>query len=164
MARPYKTNSKQTPELEEKVLTLITEGKSLHTICRDPSMPDRTTIHNWIKRDPNFAQRYDEAREERGNFYGEKVAELAMAVLAGKVDYNIGRVAGDLFKWTAARMSPKNFGDRMELSHKAEDSFVDALKGVQAKVIEHEEIDKLPPPLHAREGKKGQDKALKQVS
>tara|TARA_Y100001937_G_scaffold84934_1_gene114885 strand:+ start:175 stop:660 length:486 start_codon:yes stop_codon:yes gene_type:complete len=160
MARPYKTNSKQTPELEQKILTGITEGKSLHTICRDKDMPDRTTIHNWIKRDPIFAAKYDEAREERGNYYGEKVAELAMAVLAGKIDFNKARVAGDLFKWTAARMSPKNFGDRMELSHKAEDSFVDALKGVQAKVIEHEEIDKLPQQLRAHEGKKELKKAI----
>ena len=160
MARPYKTNSQQTPEIEKRILKEISEGKSLNSICRDKDMPDRTTIHSWIKKDPNFQIRYDEAREERGNYYGEKVAELALAVLAGKVDPNVGRVAGDLFKWTAARMSPKNFGDRMELSHKAEDSFVDALKGVQARVIEHEEVDKLPLQLRAHEGKKQLKKAM----
>ena len=151
MARPYKTNSKQTPELETKILNQIAEGKSLHSICRDKDLPDRATIHAWINRDPDFAARYDKAREERGNYYGEKVSEIGMAVLAGKLDYNNARVAIDALKWTAARMAPQNFGDRMQVEHKAEDSFVDALKGVQARVVENE-IDKLPQLIHAREG------------
>ena len=150
MARPYKTNSKQTPEIEKRILKEISEGKSLNSICRDKDMPDRTTIHSWIKKDPNFQVKYDEAREERGNYYGEKVAELALAVLAGKVDPNVGRVAGDLFKWTAARMSPKNFGDRMQVEHEVGETLVDALKNVELKLVE-EDKDKLPSPLHARE-------------
>ena len=61
---------------------------SLHSICKLDGIPPRETIHRWIKRDPDFSRRYDEAREERGNFYGEKVAELATAVLNGDIDYN----------------------------------------------------------------------------
>ena len=57
-----------------------------------------------------------------------------------------------MFKWTAARMSPKNFGDRMQVEHGVEETLVDALKNVQMKVVE-EGKDKLPSPLHARERK-----------
>jgi hypothetical protein len=115
-------------------------------------IPPRETIHRWIKRDPDFSRRYDEAREERGNFYGEKVAEVATAVLNGEIDYNNARVAGDLFKWTAARMSPKNFGDRMQVEHGVEETLVDALKNVQMKVVE-EGKHKLPSPIRAHERK-----------
>ena len=152
MARPYKTNSKQTPELEARILKCICDGMSLHSICKLDGIPPRETIHRWIKRDADFSRRYDEAREERGNFYGEKVAEVATAVLNGEIDYNHARVAGDLFKWTAARMSPKNFGDRMQVEHGVEETLVDALKNVQMKMVE-EGKDKLPSPLHARERK-----------
>ena len=150
MARPYKTNSKQTPELEDKILRCICDGMSLHSICKLEGVPTRETIHSWIRKDPDFRRRYDEAREERGNFYGEKVAELATAVLRGDIDYNNARVAGDLFKWTAARMSPKNFGDRMQVEHEVGETLVDALKNVELKLVE-EDKDKLPSPLHARE-------------
>ena len=152
MARPYKTNSKQTPELEARILKCICDGMSLHSICKLDGIPPRETIHRWIKRDPDFSRRYDEAREERGNFYGEKVAEIASDVLNGKIDYNIGRVAGGLLQWTAARMSPKNFGDRMQVEHGVEETLVDALKNVQMKVVE-EDKHKLPSQLHTRERK-----------
>ena len=152
MARPYKTNSKQTPELEARILKCICDGMSLHSICKLDGIPPRETIHRWIKRDPDFSRRYDEAREERGNFYGEKVAEIASDVLDGKIDYNIGRVAGGLLQWTAARMSPKNFGDRMQVEHGVEETLVDALKNVQMKVVE-EDKHKLPSPLRTHERK-----------
>tara|TARA_R100000426_G_scaffold53444_1_gene38639 strand:+ start:1792 stop:2274 length:483 start_codon:yes stop_codon:yes gene_type:complete len=152
MARPYKTNSKQTPELEARILKCICDGMSLNSICKLDGIPPRETIHRWIKRDPDFSRRYDEAREERGNFYGEKVAEIASDVLDGKIDYNIGRVAGGLLQWTAARMSPKNFGDRMQVEHGVEETLVDALKNVQMKVVE-EDKHKLPSQLHTRERK-----------
>ena len=158
MARPYKTNSKQTPELEDRILKCICDGMSLHSICKLDGIPPRETIHRWIRRDPSFQKRYDEAREERGNFYGEKVAELATAVLRGDIDYNNARVAGDLFKWTAARMSPKNFGDKMQVEHGVEESLVDALKKVELKLVE-EDNHKLPSPLRTRE-KRTMKKAL----
>ena len=152
MARPYKTNSKQTPELEARILKCICDGMSLHSICKLDGIPPRETIHRWIKRDADFSRRYDEAREERGNFYGEKVAEVATAVLNGEIDYNHARVAGDLFKWTAARMSPKNFGDRMQVEHGVEETLVDALKNVQMKMVE-EGKHKLPSPIRTHERK-----------
>jgi len=67
-------------------------------------------------------------------------------------------VAGDLFKWTAARMSPKNFGDKMQVEHGVEESLVDALKKVELKLVE-EDKDKLPSPLRTRE-KRTMKKAL----
>ena len=150
MARPYKTNSKQTPEIENRILTCISDGMSLSAICKLDGIPPRETIHRWIARDPGFQKRYDEAREERGNYYGEKVSELGIAVLNGELDPNAARVVGDLFKWTAARMSPKNFGDRMQVEHAVEESLVDALKNVEMKVVEEDKY-KLPSQLPARE-------------
>ena len=54
MARPYKTNSKQTPELEARILKCICDGMSLHSICKLDGIPPRETIHRWIKRDADF--------------------------------------------------------------------------------------------------------------
>jgi len=51
-------------------------------------------------------------------------------------------------KWSAARMAPKSFGDRMEVNHSAEGSYLDALKAVQGRM---DDTNKLPNALHARD-------------
>ncbi len=96
-------------------------------------MPDWSTIWKWNKTDPDFARMFAEAKEQRGNYYGEKVAEISLGVLTGKIkDSNAARVAIDGLKWTAARMAAKNFGDRMQVEHSGTSSYLDALKSVQA--------------------------------
>ena len=85
--------------------------------------------------DPEFAVAYEKAKEERGNYYGELVAEISLAGLQGKYkDSAMLRAAIDGLKWSAARMAPKGFGDRMQVEHSAESSYVDALRAVQGKV------------------------------
>lgn len=112
-------------------------------------MPSSKTINNWIKNDAAYAAQYERAKEERGNYYGELVAEIALAGLQGKYkDSSMLRAAIDGLKWSAARMAPKSFGDRMEVSHSAEGSYLDALKAVQGRM---EETNKLPSPLRTRE-------------
>ena len=76
--------------------------------------------------------------------------------MAGKIkDSNAARVAIDGLKWTAARMASKNFGDRMQVEHSAESSYVDALRAVSERI----EVDglgndsKLSQEVRARGGK-----------
>jgi len=147
--------SKKTPEVVKNFLQRISEGRSHASVCRDDDMPDWATVWRWTKEDPKFAAAFAVAKEERGNYYGEKVAEIALAVLAGKIkDSNAARVAIDGLKWTAARMASKNFGDRMQVEHSAESSYVDALRAVSERI----EVDglgndsKLPQELRARSG------------
>ena len=73
-----------------------------------------TSVQRWLRADPEFKQAYDDARSMRGDRYGEQVSDIAMGVLAGKIDPNIGRVAGDLLKWSAARMAPNYYGDKVQ--------------------------------------------------
>lgn len=112
-------------------------------------MPSSKTINAWIKNDAVYADQYERAKEERGNYYGELVAEISLAGLQGKYkDSSMLRAAIDGLKWSAARMAPKSFGDRMEVNHSAESTYLDALKAVQGRM---EGTDKLPSALRARE-------------
>lgn len=111
-------------------------------------MPSSKTIQNWALTDAEFARRYEEAKQDRGSYYGELVAEIALAGLQGKYkDSAMLRAAIDGLKWSAARMAPKAFGDRMEVSHSANASYVDALKAVQGRM----ETTALPSAVRARE-------------
>jgi len=157
--------SKKTPETVQKFLQRISEGRSQSSVCRDEDMPAWVTIWTWAKEDPKFAAAFAEAKEQRGNYYGEKVAEIAMAVLSGKLkDSNSARVAIDGLKWSAARMASKNFGDRMQVEHSAQSSYVDALKGVQERLDGEGEgaHSALPEELRARVNKKSVNKETMQ--
>jgi len=145
------TKSKKTPEIVAALLQRISEGRSQASVCRDADMPDWATVWRWTKQDPDFAAAFADAKEQRGNLYGEKVAEISLALLAGKIsDSNAARVAIDGLKWSAARMASKNFGDRMQVEHSAQSSYVDALKGVADRVAERDG-GTTPQELRARE-------------
>lgn len=52
-----------TPELAEKVLLQMYEGKSVRSICEPEDTPSRTTVHLWRIKDTNgFANQYARAR------------------------------------------------------------------------------------------------------
>ena len=161
MARPHKTNSKKTPETVERFLDAIRNGRSAAQACKLEGMPTSKTVGEWVKSDPEFARQYQIAKEERGHYYGELVAEISLAGLQGKYsDSSMLRAAIDGLKWTAARMAPKAFGDRMEVNHSAEGSYVEALKAVQSAVSGEGDADKLPLALRARGEKKGEKEHL----
>lgn len=148
------SKSKKTPEVIEAFLDAIRNGRSCAQACRQDGMPSSKTIQNWALTDAEFARRYEEAKQDRGNYYGELVAEVALAGLQGKYkDSAMLRAAIDGLKWSAARMAPKAFGDRMEVSHSANASYVDALKAVQGRM----ESDALPSALRAREAEESEE-------
>ena len=156
MARPHKTNSKKTPETVEQFLDYIRNGRSCAQACRQDGMPSSKTIESWVKTDSSFAAAYEQAKEDRGTYYGELVAEVALAGLQGKYkDSAMLRAAIDGLKWSAARMAPKSFGDRINVDHGAQASYVDALKLVQDRL---EGDTALPSELRAREAELAADK------
>lgn len=112
MGRP----SIYSDELGDFICSRMIEGASLHSICQRPEMPHYSTAMAW-KADPEhpFSPKYARARDDRGTYWGEKVAEIAMLTLQGKYDPQAARVAIDGIKWTAGRMNPREFGDRMEV-------------------------------------------------
>ena len=151
--------SKKTPQIVRRFLEAIRNGRSAAQACKAEGMPSTQTILNWVESDPDFAAQYEKAKEERGNYYGELVAEISLAGLQGKYkDSGMLRAAIDGLKWSAARMAPKGFGDRMQVEHSAESSYVDALKAVQTKVevIEGDAIEAQPLSVRARGGSKRQ--------
>ena len=96
------------------VIEGIAAGRSLRSLCRQDGWPDPGMICKWLVDDVEFAQHYARARESDGHATGEEVGELARAILRGEVPPDVGRVAGDLLKWTAARKAPKVYGEKMQ--------------------------------------------------
>lgn len=108
----------------------IAEGESLREIVKDAGMPDRSTVYDWLLRHPSFADHYARAREEQADTLADEIIAIADeqpeiiavtdkktgALIEHKLDgaflqWQKNRI--DARKWTAMKLKPKKYGDRM---------------------------------------------------
>ena len=97
---------------------LVAEGEALAVICRDRRAEDKeafpapATIMDWTYSDPELAARYARAKECRGEVHAEKVLTVAMDT---KIEPNSRRIMVDALKWTASKLYPARYGDKLAL-------------------------------------------------
>ena len=131
-AKPAKA-SKPTPRrvFDQKVADLIcmmlSEGMSLRQILKADTtgaLPAQSTIYEWLLRYPLFAEQYARAREEQADTNADEILEIADEMPPEFTDekgrtyldqtfiqWQKNRI--DARKWTAAKLRPKKYGDRM---------------------------------------------------
>ncbi len=156
MAYP-KVNDSVWPEFLER----IRNGEAVRAICKDKTMPSWATVARKIAAEPEFEQQYRMALEFRGMLLAEELDEIYRDTRAGMIDPASARVAADILKWQAARMTPKIYGDKQQVEVAASKggSYLEALTQVNAiePVVLTDERDTQAETLRARDG--GQPKS-----
>lgn len=76
----------RTDELDAQILARTENGESLITICRDPEMPARSTVYEWIESDPDFSGRLSKAREKGLDVIAHSCLEIADMPQLGTVE------------------------------------------------------------------------------
>lgn len=104
-----------TDDLAKEFCRRIAMGRSLRSVCEDDDMPDSSTVFEWKKKQAGFTEQYAYATEERGLSYGDFISDLVFEVLAGEYEVDRARLALDGLKWTAARLAPKQYGDKQSV-------------------------------------------------
>ena len=107
----------------------IAEGESLRQILRAEGMPVQSAVYEWLLRHPEFAERYTRAREEQADTLADEIIAIAdespetvevrdkegnvldIKIDSGYVNYQKQRI--EARKWTAMKLKPKKYGDRM---------------------------------------------------
>ncbi len=117
-------------ELTYKICGRLVEGESLRSILRDADMPSKSTIFEWLRRYPEFAANYDRALEARADTHVEEILDIAdngsndwMATndpdnpgyRANGEHIQRSRLRVDTRKWSASKMRPKKYGDKLDL-------------------------------------------------
>lgn len=64
-----------TDELADEILERIACGETVRSICRDESMPDRSSVMRWAVRDDRFRERYARARELQADAWLDMIAD-----------------------------------------------------------------------------------------
>ncbi len=86
----------------------------LEEVCDKPDMPGVRTVYRWLADPANieFRQMYARAREMTGEVQAQRA--LRDALVAG--DAQLGRLKFDARKWTAAKLAPRKYGDKVALT------------------------------------------------
>jgi hypothetical protein len=113
----------QAPDIEKIILDRVSLGESLNVICTGAGMPTRKSVYEWLKHDAVFRAAYEFAISMRAEKMAEEIVEISdeqppRDCETGKIDsawvaWQKNRV--DARKWTASRLLPKKYGDKVAI-------------------------------------------------
>lgn len=109
MSRPSIYSEVTADALLERLAT----GESLAAVCRDDAMPGLRTVMRWAVENESFGTEYARAREAQAEFMDDLI--LTTAEKAGE-DPQAARVKVDAYKWRAAKLAPKRYGDKIDVT------------------------------------------------
>lgn len=116
-----KQQVRYTPELWEEIVTRTAAGEALISITQDAHMPTRRSVQRWVIDDPELDREYRAAVLMKADHLAEQAKEMA---LYGKRRAEMGAsseevraiaTAASTLQWTAARLSPKVYGDKQSI-------------------------------------------------
>jgi hypothetical protein len=157
-----------TPELAREICLRMAAGENLNQVCRDPRMPDRTTVAAWVVDDvQGFAKQYREARDRLLEFWADELIEISddstndwikrehesgrAEVLCDHEHINRSRLRADNRKWLLSKLKPGEYGDKTTVNLNANtapnaESLSDTSRWL-ASVLGGPEEDAPPAPL-----------------
>lgn len=120
-------HSSYTEEAAERICDLLADGIPLREICRMDGMPAWRTVYDWMDARPEFAARFERARE--AGF--DALASQCLAIADDETeDWALSQKGGVVNETAIARSKlrvetrlkllakwdPKRYGDRMQLA------------------------------------------------
>lgn len=138
-------------QIAYEICARVAAGNSLHKICKDPEMPGRATVYEWLDRHEDFLALYNKAVDDRSEMYFDEILEIAddgtndyneqidpTGEKGWKVNHehiNRSRLRIDARKWHLAKMKPRKYGEKNfnETKLDATDDFKKFLSSIDGK-------------------------------
>lgn len=124
-----------TEAVEDEIFARIMEGESVRSITaagREERFPSAPTFYKRMASDPVFAKRYAHAKDILADNEFDEIREIADNSSNDWMENNDpdnpgyrlngdhvqrSRLRVDVRKWRAARLAPKKYGDKIDLTH-----------------------------------------------
>ena len=118
MARP----SAYTEDVAIELCERISLGESVRSIVKDEHMPAMSTVFKWLRDVEGFSEQYARAKEEQAETYEDMMLETAKT----EPDVARARLIVDTMKWTASKLKPKKYGDKVtqDVNHSGDVTFI----------------------------------------
>jgi ribosomal protein S25 len=129
-------------ELAQKICIRIATGESVLQICRDDTMPEARTVYLWllnlqVEDKKEFREMYEQAREIQSEVMHDELTEIAddgqndwmeietqrgrLITVPDHEHVNRSRLRVDTRKWILARMNPRKYGEKLDLTTKGKE-------------------------------------------
>ena len=108
------------------ICNLTIKGYSTNRICKMKRMPSRVTLGKWLRKYPDFAERFLQAKQIQTYFNVDDIKEIAEDC-DGQSGSEVAKakLRVDTLKWEASKMVPKIYGDKASLDIKRDDGVSD---------------------------------------
>lgn len=114
-----------TQELADAICVMLSDGKSLRTVCIQKGMPDKSTVFVWLRTHKEFQDQYARAKEEGADAMFEDLNDIAdetHQIIKSGAEKKSGafaqaqRLRIDTRKWYLSKVKPKKYGDKLDLT------------------------------------------------
>lgn len=101
-------------ELFDRVCERIAEGESVIGICSEEGMPSRAAIYKWLDERPYLVDKYARAKELCADSFADEIIQIADSAKVD--DHQVARLRIDARKWSAGKLRPNKYGDKLDLT------------------------------------------------
>lgn len=120
-----------TEQLADAICERISNGESLKHVTDEEGMPSRPTVHAWLIKYSDFLNKYEAARDLQADVYADEMDDIARDE---KLDVQRARLIIDTRKWTASKLKPKKYGDKIDMTTNGKDLPTPILGGMAKNV------------------------------
>ena len=114
--------SSYSDAIGNEIVTRLASGQSLHSICKLEYMPHISTIYDWIKKEPSFAEHYGRAREQAAHTLFDQMIDIADDSSKDLLDDGSANNAAiararlqiETRARVAGKLAPRVYGERIE--------------------------------------------------
>jgi hypothetical protein len=124
-------------ELADSICEQLALGYSMRTVCAENNMPAMSSVFKWLRENKQFSEQYARAKQESADAMAEDILDIAddgtndwMEVerkdgstykIPDKEVLARSRLRVDTRKWLMAKMKPKVYGDRLDMTTNGKD-------------------------------------------
>ena len=105
------TLARYSKGLAAEICERIAAGEIWFKICNTGRLPSYTTLYQWLKRHPDFAEAYAQAKEMAADLRADKALAVAEGATAATVTADRLRVS--TLQWHAGKAAPRRYGSRV---------------------------------------------------
>ena len=127
-----------TQDISDLICERLACGESMRSISRDDDMPCMSTLFKWLREIEEFREQYIIAKTESADAMVEEMLDIAdhqvdkqpvirdgepvmlngeMLMVKDNASINHARLRIDTRKWTASKLKPKKYGDKITQEH-----------------------------------------------
>lgn len=140
-------------KLWPEILREIGNGSSLITAIKKPGYPTYDAVQKHMRANPEIRRLYEDAIETRADYLAETLIDISEEPIPEGLDgpylsawINQMKIKIETRKWTAAKLRPKAWGDKIDVSvTHTQISITQALEQAEARLIDITDIEPNEP-------------------